>query len=102
MSNKSPGDLQIEDDERHSDDVADYVQRNREALNASIKKSRSEAEKGRISNKTMDAGAFSTAGVTCLARELGRRAIRPRANEVEHPHRQDSADGLRDPCYKAL
>ena len=54
MSKKSPADLQIEDDERHGDDVADYIERNREALNASIKRSRREIAEGKSSKKTID------------------------------------------------
>ncbi len=52
---KSGGpDIAIEDDERHSGDVDGYIARNRDALNASIKKSRSEIAKGKISKKSID------------------------------------------------
>jgi hypothetical protein len=47
-------DIAIEDDERHRDDVGGYIARNREALNTSIKKSRSEIAKGKVSSKSID------------------------------------------------
>jgi hypothetical protein len=45
--------VSIEDDERHIDDVGDYIRRNRDALNASIKRSRSEIAKGKPSKKSI-------------------------------------------------
>ena len=45
--------VSIEDDERHVDDVGDYIRRNRDALNASIKRSRNEIAKGKYSEKSM-------------------------------------------------
>ncbi|HEY8697874.1 MAG TPA: hypothetical protein VIM02_09665 [Rhizomicrobium sp.] len=52
---KSGGpDVAIEDDERHSDDVGDYIARNRAALNASIKRSRVEIARGKVSRKSID------------------------------------------------
>jgi hypothetical protein len=47
-------DVAIEDDERHSDDVGDYIARNRAVLNASIKQSRAEIAQGKISRKSVD------------------------------------------------
>jgi hypothetical protein len=47
-------DIAIEDDERHFDDVGDYIARNRDALNASINKSRAEIAKGKVSSKSVD------------------------------------------------
>ena len=47
--------LAIEDDERHRGDVADYISRNRDALNASIRKSRREVAEGKTSSKSIDA-----------------------------------------------
>ena len=47
-------DIAIEDDERHSDAVAGYIARNHEALNASIKRSRGEVAKGKVSSKSID------------------------------------------------
>lgn len=52
---KSGGpDVAIEDDERHSDEVGDYIARNRAALNASIKRSRAEIAQGKASRKSVD------------------------------------------------
>jgi hypothetical protein len=45
--------IPIEDDERYRDQVDDYVTRNRDALNASIKKSRAEIASGKASTKTV-------------------------------------------------
>jgi len=67
MSRKSPADLQIEDDERHGDDVADYIQRNRKALNASIKRSRRELAEGKSSKKTI--GEIIAEGKTRYAKK---------------------------------
>jgi predicted RNase H-like nuclease (RuvC/YqgF family) len=47
--------LPVEDDERHSVHVDDYVSRNRDALNASIRRSRQEAAEGKVSSKSIDA-----------------------------------------------
>jgi hypothetical protein len=47
--------LPIEDDERHAADVDDYINRNREALNASIRRSRREIAEGKVSSKSIDA-----------------------------------------------
>jgi hypothetical protein len=47
--------VSIEDDERHIDDVGEYIRRNRDALNASIKRARSEIANGKSSKKSMDA-----------------------------------------------
>jgi flagellar motility protein MotE (MotC chaperone) len=44
----------IEDDERHSTNVDDYIARNRYALNASIRQSRKEIAEGTVSLKTID------------------------------------------------
>ncbi len=46
--------LPVEDDERHSDQVDDYIARNRDALNASISKSRKELAEGKVSTKSID------------------------------------------------
>jgi hypothetical protein len=52
---KSGGpDVAIEDDERHADDVGDYIARNRAPLNASIKRSRAEIARGKASKKSID------------------------------------------------
>ena len=45
--------VSIEDDERHIDDVTDYIRRNRDALNASIKRSRDEIANGKHSKKNV-------------------------------------------------
>jgi hypothetical protein len=45
--------VSIEDDERHIDDVGDYIRRNRDALNASIKRSRGEIAKGKHADRNM-------------------------------------------------
>lgn len=47
-------DIAIEDDERHSGDVGDYIARNRDSLNASIKRSRAEIAQGKTSTKSID------------------------------------------------
>jgi len=47
-------DVAIEDDERHADDVGEYLARNRDGLNVSIAKSRAEISKGKISTKSVD------------------------------------------------
>ena len=44
----------VEDDERHRDEVDDFLSNNRDALNASIKHSREELAKGNISKKSID------------------------------------------------
>ena len=46
--------LAIEDDERHRDDVDNYISRNRDALNSSIRKSRQEVAEGKVSSKSVD------------------------------------------------
>jgi hypothetical protein len=52
---KSGGpDVAIEDDERHSGEVGDYIARNRAALNASIKRSRAEIAQRKVSRKSVD------------------------------------------------
>jgi predicted RNase H-like nuclease (RuvC/YqgF family) len=45
--------LSVEDDERHSDQVDDYISRNRDALNESIRKSRKELAEGKVSKKSI-------------------------------------------------
>jgi hypothetical protein len=45
--------LSIEDDERHIDDVGEYIRRNRDALNASIEGARNEIARGKHSKKKM-------------------------------------------------
>jgi hypothetical protein len=47
--------LPIEDDENHHGDVENFVARNRDALNASIRKSRREIAAGKTSSKDVDA-----------------------------------------------
>jgi len=47
--------LPIEDDERHGDDVDAFIDRNREALNESIRRSRAEVAEGKASTKNIDA-----------------------------------------------
>jgi len=44
----------IEDDERHRDLVDDFIARNRDALNDSIRRSRRELARGERSTKTID------------------------------------------------
>lgn len=44
----------IEDDERHRDEVDGFLSRNRDALNASIRRSRKELAEGKTSTKTID------------------------------------------------
>jgi dsDNA-binding SOS-regulon protein len=44
----------IEDDERHSDEVGEFLARNRDTLNRSIKRSRAEVAKGKVSSKSID------------------------------------------------
>lgn len=52
---KSGGpDIAIEDDERHAGDVESYIARNGDALNASIRKSRAEITKGKVSQKSIN------------------------------------------------
>ena len=46
--------LPIEDDERHLGHVDDYVSRNRDALNASIQRSRKEIAEGKVSSKSIE------------------------------------------------
>ncbi len=46
--------LSVEDDERHGDQVDGYIARNRDALNASISKSRKELADGKVSAKSID------------------------------------------------
>ena len=49
----SEPEIAIEDDERHTDQVDDYVSRNSRALNQSIEQSREEIAKGRFSRKSL-------------------------------------------------
>ncbi len=44
----------VEDDERHRDEVDGFLARNRDALNASIRRSRKELAEGKASTKTID------------------------------------------------
>ena len=53
-SSKVDSQLAIEDDERHSDQVDAYIERNREALNESIRKSRKEIADGNGSSRSID------------------------------------------------
>ncbi|SRR5258706_4745831 len=46
--------LPVEDDERHAGEVHDYIARNRDALNASIRRSRGEIADGKKSSKTIE------------------------------------------------
>jgi len=46
--------LAIEDDERHRENVDNYISRNRDALNSSIRKSRREVAEGKVSSKSVD------------------------------------------------
>ncbi len=46
--------LSVEDDERHSDQVDSFIARNRDALNASIRKGRKELAEGKTSSKSID------------------------------------------------
>ena len=41
----------IEADERHQDDVDEFIRRNRDVLNASIRRSREEVKKGIVSSR---------------------------------------------------
>jgi len=45
--------VSIEDDERHVDDVGEYIRRNRDALNASIERARNEIARGKHSKRKM-------------------------------------------------
>ena len=47
--------LSVEDDERHRDVVDAFITRNRDALNASIRLSRTELAKGDVSLRSIDA-----------------------------------------------
>ncbi len=47
--------LAVEDDERHLEQADDYISRNRDALNASIRRSRKEIADGKISTTSIDA-----------------------------------------------
>ena len=49
----SKPDISIEDDERYRDHVDGYISRNRDVLNASIRKSRKEIAEGRVSSKSI-------------------------------------------------
>jgi hypothetical protein len=51
---KSGQGLPIEADERHQDEVDDFITRNRDALNESIRRSRRELDKGIRSKRTID------------------------------------------------
>jgi hypothetical protein len=53
-ANPEPADLPVEDDERHASDVDDYIARNRDVLNTSIRRSRRELAEGKISSKSID------------------------------------------------
>jgi predicted RNase H-like nuclease (RuvC/YqgF family) len=44
----------VEDDERHTVDVDDFVSRNRDALNQSIHEARQDVAAGKVSKKTID------------------------------------------------
>jgi len=46
--------LPVEDDERHRGDADGFLTRNRNALDASIRRSRKEIAEGKISSKTID------------------------------------------------
>jgi hypothetical protein len=46
--------LPVEDDERHTHDVDEFVSRNRDALDESITRSRKEVASGKVSTKTID------------------------------------------------
>jgi predicted RNase H-like nuclease (RuvC/YqgF family) len=46
--------LPVEDDERHTHEVEEFVSRNRDALNESITRSRKEVAEGKFSTKTID------------------------------------------------
>jgi len=47
-------DIAIEHDKRHERDVQGFIARNRDALNASIRKSRAEIARGKVSKKSMN------------------------------------------------
>ena len=49
----APDAVFIEDDERYIDEVGNYIHRNRDALNASIKRSREEIARGKYSKKSV-------------------------------------------------
>jgi hypothetical protein len=51
---RQPSSLAVEDDERHGDEVDAYIDRNRAALNESIRKSRKEIAVGKVSKKSID------------------------------------------------
>jgi hypothetical protein len=44
----------IEDDGRHAVDVDDFIARNHDALNESIRQSRKQVSKGKVTRKTID------------------------------------------------
>ena len=44
----------VEDDERHRGQVDDFISRNREALNSSLRRSRKQVAEGDVSSKTID------------------------------------------------
>jgi len=44
----------VEDDERHRGDADGFLTRNRDALDASIRRSRKQIAEGEISSKTID------------------------------------------------
>ncbi len=44
----------VEDDERHRDEVDAFITRNRDALNASIRRGRKEVAEGKTSPRTID------------------------------------------------
>ena len=44
----------VEDDERHRDEADGFLSRNRDTLNASIRRSRKELAEGNISSKTIN------------------------------------------------
>lgn len=46
--------LAVEDDERHLGNIADFVARNRDALNDSLRRARKEAAEGIVSGKNID------------------------------------------------
>ena len=54
LKTKVGSQIAVEDDERHCDLVDDFVARNRDALNASIRKGRKELAAGKVSTKSID------------------------------------------------
>jgi hypothetical protein len=52
-ASSADADVAIEDDERHIDQVDDFISRNSDVLNESIRRSRSEVAAGRSSRKSI-------------------------------------------------